>query len=147
MSVPIPQLPLFRVTLFYGPEPVEDDQARLMCVFNVKKRSWKGGVQIAVEVSDEQVKRLQQSLEFDGWILTALRDVPQTDRQSYEIRMRDLLVQELCSMKLSVALDCDIRQENTRLPSDRFIEELDQRAVGQSDHIKAKILTELDLVR
>ncbi len=147
MSVPIPQLPLFRVSLFYGPEPVEDDQARLMCVFNVKKRSWKGGVQIAVEVSDAQVKRLQQSLEFDAWILNALRDVPQTDRQSYEIRMRDLLVQELCSLKLSVALDCDIRQENTRLPSDRFIEELDQRAVGQSDHIKAKILTELDLVR
>jgi len=61
--------------------------------------------------------------------------------------MRDLLIQELCSVKLSSALDLEIRQENTRLPSDRFIEELDQRAVGQSDHIKAKILTELDLVR
>jgi hypothetical protein len=147
VSVPIPQLPLFRVTFFYGPEPVEDDQERLMCVFNVKKRSWKGGVQVAVEVSDAQVKRLQQSLEFDAWVASALRDVPQAERQSYEARMRDLLIQELCSVKLSIALDLEIRQENTRLPSDRFIEELDQRAVGEADHLKTRILTELDLVR
>ena len=146
MPVPIPQLPLFRVTFFYGPEPVEDDQARVMCVFNVKKRSWKGGVQIAVEVSDTQVKRLKQLLEFDAWVLGALRAVPQADRQSYETRMGDLLVQELCSVKLSVALDLEVRQENARLPSDRFIDELDQRAVGDSEQIKAKILAELDLV-
>ncbi|WP_447985645.1 hypothetical protein [Nitrospira sp. Nam74] len=144
-SVPIPQLPLFRVTLFYGPEPAEDDPARLMCVFNVKKRSWKGGVQIAVEVSEAQISRLQQALNFDLWMDTWLAALPEEERRSYESRARDLLIQEICSTKLTLALDADARQGNSSLPFDTLVEELDRQVNEESDQIKANILTELDL--
>ena len=144
-SVPIPQLPLFRVTLFYGPEPAEDDPARLMCVFNVKKRSWKGGVQVAVEVSAAQISRLQRALSFDLWVDTWLAALPEEERLSYESRARDLLIQEICSTKLTLALDMDVRQDNSSLPVDTLVEELDGQVNAGADRIKANILTELDL--
>jgi hypothetical protein len=144
-SVPVPQLPLFRVTLFYGPEPAEDDPARLMCVFNVKKRSWKGGVQIAVEVSEAQISRLQQALNFDPWMDTWLAALPEEERRSYESRARDLLIREICSTKLTLALDMDVRQGNSSLPVDTLVEELDRQVNEEGDQIKANILTELDL--
>ena len=144
-SVPTPQLPLFRVTLFYGPEPAEDDPARLMCVFNVKKRSWKGGVQVAVEVSAAQISRLQRALSFDLWVDTWLAALPEEERLSYESRARDLLIQEICSTKLTLALDMDVRQDNSSLPVDTLVEELDGQVNAGADRIKANILTELDL--
>ena len=58
-SVPIPELPQYRVTLFFGPEPVKARPSRVCCVFNVKKRSWKGGVQIAVEFLDPDGHHLE----------------------------------------------------------------------------------------
>ena len=42
----------YRVTFFFGPEAVEERPDHLRCVFNVKKRSWKGGVQVAVDVAE-----------------------------------------------------------------------------------------------
>jgi hypothetical protein len=144
-SVPTPQLPLFRVTLFYGPEPAEDDPARLVCVFNVKKRSWKGGVQIAVEVSTAQTSRLQHALSFDVWMDTWLAALPEEERPSYERRARDLLIQEICSTKLTLALDLEVRQDNNSLPVDTLVEELDRQVNAGADRIKANILTELDL--
>lgn len=144
-SVPAPQLPLFRVTLFYGPEPAEDDPARLTCVFNVKKRSWKGGVQIAVEVSAAQIARLQRTLSFDLWIETWLATLQDEERSSYESRARDLWIQEICSTKLTLALDTDVRQDNSSLPVDTLVEELDRQVKAGADRIKANILSELDL--
>jgi hypothetical protein len=144
-SVPAPQLPLFRVTLFYGPEPAEDDPARLTCVFNVKKRSWKGGVQIAVEVSTAQVANLQQAVKFDAWIETALASVPEEDRPGYETRMRDLFVQEICSMKLALVLDLDVRQDNASVPFDKLVDELDRKVEREADQMKSNILMEMDL--
>jgi hypothetical protein len=144
-SVPSPQVPLFRVTLFYGPEPAEDDPARQMCVFNVKKRSWKGGVQIAVEVSAAQTSRLQQALSFDGWIDTWLAPLPEEERLTYESRARELLIQEICSTKLTLALDVDVPQSNRSLPVNTLVEELDRRVNVEADRIKASILRELDL--
>ena len=51
-------LSLFRVTLFVGPQPVEGKPFTQSTVYNVKKRSWKGGIQVAVEgaiVFDEKI--------------------------------------------------------------------------------------------
>jgi len=143
----MPQLPLFRVTLFYGPEPAEDDPARLTCVFNVKKRSWKGGVQIAVAVSMAQTARLQHALSIGTWIAEWLGAVPEEDRPSYERRAHDLFIQEVCSMKLALALDLDVRQDNSALSVDTFVEELDLQVVRSAKRIKSNILTELDLNR
>jgi hypothetical protein len=144
-SVPAPQLPLFRVTLFYGPAPAEDDPARLTCVFNVKKRSWKGGVQIAVEVSAAQISRLQHALNFDVWVDTWLAMLPEAERPGYASRARELWIQEVCSTKLTLALDMDVRQDNSCLSVDTLVEELDRQVKAGSDRIKANILTELDL--
>lgn len=144
-SVPAPQLPLFRVTLFYGPAPAEDDPARLMCVFNVKKRSWKGGVQIAVEVSGAQISRLQHALNFDVWVDTWFTTLPEEERPAYASRARDLFIQEICSTKLTLALGMDVRQDNSSLPVDTLVEELDRQVKAEADRIKANILTELDL--
>ena len=143
-SVPAPQLPPFRVTLFYGPESAKDDPARFTCVFNVKKRSWKGGVQIAVDVSAEQVARLQQALNVEAWIADWLAAVPEDDRSSYECRAQDLFIQEICSVKLSLALDLNVRQDNSALSVDTFVEELEWQAIQSADRIKSNILTELD---
>jgi len=43
-----PEPSQFRVALFVGPQPVEGKPFTSSCVFNVKKRSWKGGIQVAV---------------------------------------------------------------------------------------------------
>jgi len=143
-SVPAPQLPPFRVTLFYGPELAEDHPARFTCVFNVKKRSWKGGVQVAVDVSAEQAAHLQQALHVGAWIAEWLAAVPEDDRSSYECRAHDLFVQEICSIKLALALDLEVRQDNSILPVDTFVEELERQAIQSADRIKSNILTELD---
>lgn len=142
MSVPAPQ---FRITLFYGPESIGDEQPCQRCVFNVKKRSWKGGVQIVVEVAETQVNRLLASLEFSAWIHSVLSNVPQEDRAHYESRARELFVQEICSLKLSRALDSDGRQDNTFISWNQWLDELDALVVSSTYRIKANILTELDL--
>jgi hypothetical protein len=145
-SVPTPQLPLFRVTLFYGPESAEDNPPRVTCVFNVKKRSWKGGVQIAVDVSAAQVARLQHALNLGAWIAQWLAAVPEEDRLSYERRGQDLFIQEICSIKLALALDLDVRQDNSALSIDTFVAELDGQVEAAAERIKWNILTELDLI-
>ena len=143
-SVPAPQLSQFRVTLFYGPELAEDDPARYTCVFNVKKRSWKGGVQIAVHVSAAQATRLQNALSVGAWMTEWLATVPEEDRSRCQCRGHDLFVQEICSIKLALALALDVRQDNSTLPVDIFVEELEREALRSADRIKSNILTELD---
>jgi hypothetical protein len=113
----------------------------------VKKRSWKGGVQIAVDVSTAQVVRLRHALHIDAWIVEWLAAVPEEDRPSYERRGHDLFVQEICSLKLALALDLDVRQDNSALSVDTFVEELDRQVEAVSERIKSNILTELDLTQ
>jgi hypothetical protein len=144
-SVPIPQLPLYRITLFYGPEVVTAEPRRLSCVFNVKKRSWKGGVQIAVEFDEPQLSRIRHGIGFESWLKNALTSVPDDARREYEIRARDLFVRELCSLKLALAIETDIQQENSCLESHRLAFEVESAALERAERIKSNILTELDL--
>jgi hypothetical protein len=144
-SIPTPQLPLYRITLFYGPEAMTEPPSQQVCIFNVKKRSWKGGAQIAVEVGDAQVASIKQRIGFDVWLKEIVRALPSTEREDSESRARDLLVQEICSLKLSLTLATDIRQENSRVESDRFVAEVDRMVVEHGDRIKTNILTELDI--
>jgi hypothetical protein len=51
-----PEFSQFRVTLFVGPQPVEGRPFTSSCVFNVKKRSWKGGIQVAVVITQSQIE-------------------------------------------------------------------------------------------
>lgn len=144
-SIPTPQLPLYRITLFYGPEAMTESPSQQVCIFNVKKRSWKGGAQIAVEVGDAQMASIKQRIGFDLWLKEILRVLPASEREDYESRARDLLVQEVCSLKLSLTLSTDIRQEHSRVESDRYVAEVDRLVVEHGDRIKSSILTELDI--
>ena len=57
-----PELSSYRVTLFFGPESVEGESDVLACVFNVKKRSWKAGIQVSVEIAQAHLARLGEEV-------------------------------------------------------------------------------------
>lgn len=143
-SLSSPPPPQYRVTLFYGPEPVEAQPTRMACVFNVKKRSWKGGVQVAVELDEAQIARARQAADFEAWLAAMLAGVPAEEREDYASRAQDLFVQGLCAAKLELALG-GLQQDNASLGADMLAHELEQAVPGQCDRIKAQILAELDL--
>ncbi|MDE3243105.1 MAG: hypothetical protein KGO52_10340 [Nitrospirota bacterium] len=144
-SQPIPELPPYRITLFYGPEPVEAHPSRLACVFNVKKRSWKGGVQVAVELDEAQVANAKHVLAFEPWLRKALVSVAENERPDYANRAQELLVQGLSALKLDLAIEAGLQQENGRVASDVFVDELNRAVTQQADRLKSQILAELDL--
>jgi len=146
-SVPTPELPQYRVTLFFGPDPVKTIPTRVCCVFNVKKRSWKGGVQIAVELEENQLARARQTIGFGDWLEEMLAGLPENERDDYQSRAQDLLVQGLCALKLDLALEAGIRQENGCLAGDALVKELDCVVSERMERIKSQILTELDLAQ
>lgn len=142
---PPPNTPLYRVTLFYGPDQAEGQPPRLCCVFNVKKRSWKGGVQVAVEVEEAQLDRLGRAIGFDAWLEGILIGRPEAERVEYRFRARDLFVQAVCARKLDLAIEAGLSQENCALPPARFAAELEEAVRAKPDRITARVLAELDL--
>ena len=140
-----PQTPLYRITLFYGPELVDSIPKVVRCVFNVKKRSWKGGVQIVVTVEESQLVRVGETLHFEEWLETILAKVPNTERSGYTLRAHDLLGQQICYVKLELAIQHGIHQENSTLASHVLVQELDATIVKKSRSIKEAIFSELDV--
>ncbi|WP_447975268.1 hypothetical protein [Nitrospira sp. Kam-Ns4a] len=144
-GIPSPRVPPYRVTLFYGPDLVGGPPQRLACVFNVKKRSWKGGVQITVEVEERQLDRLRAAVGFDAWLQGVLAGWPEADQDDYVTRARDAFVQAICARKLDLALEAGLSQENGRLPAEALTAELERAILGAPERIMAHVLTELDL--
>jgi hypothetical protein len=144
-AVSFPQSPLYRVTLFFGPEPVAGSPPRVRCVFNVKKRSWKGGVQVAVEMEEAQVARLRRAMAFDDWLATALAGVPDAERGAYHSRAQDHFVQAVCSLKLDLATEAGLTQENQTISAGALVDEVDRTALQHTERITNGILVELDL--
>ena len=144
-SVPTPQLPQYRITLFYGPEPVQGRPSRVRCIFNVKKRSWKGGVQVAVELDEQQLAGARQVVGFEIWLKAILAEVREAERGDYESRARDLFAQGVCALKLDLAIEAGIRQENHCIEAGSLVGELAREVAKQADRIKSRILAELDL--
>jgi hypothetical protein len=141
-----PQIPLFRITLFYGPEAVEGASDSVHCVFNVKKRSWKGGVQVEVVMKKNQITQLEGFLQFPSWLEDVLSGVPAEDQGEYLKKSQDLLVQLLCFHKLQVFIHQGIRQENIQVRGDSFVSETDEVVQREAEKIKRQIYVELDLV-
>jgi hypothetical protein len=141
-----PQIPLFRVTLFYGPEAVEGASDSVHCVFNVKKRSWKGGVQVEVVMKKNQITRLEEILEYPSWLRDVLNEVPAEHRREYLEKGHDLLVQLMCFHKLQAFINQGIRQENSQVPGDSLLSEIDEVVQREAEEIKRQIYVELDLV-
>lgn len=145
VPLPPPESPNYRITLFYGPEPVEGRQTVQRCVFNVKKRSWKAGVQVAVEIDDEQVIRAGDELRLEDWLNGVLRSVAADERGSYERRAQELFRQALAALKLALAIEAGLSQENQRLGSQSLVPELDRRIQERGDQLKSEIVAGLDV--
>ena len=143
--VPTPQAPQYRITLFYGPEPVAGRPSRVRCVFNVKKRSWKAGVQVVIELDEQQLANARRVSGFEVWLQKALAAVPEADRADYEGRAGDLFVQGVCALKLDLAIEAGIRQENQSIQADALVSELDGVMLGQAERLKSQVLADLDL--
>lgn len=115
------------------------------CVFNVKKRSWKGGVQVAVEVTEEQLDGARQAIDFHRWLPKILRTMPQDELASYEERAGEHLIQIVCRCKLDALLQSGISQTNQCLPADTPDFPLHEIAQQRMSDITSYILAELDL--
>jgi hypothetical protein len=136
----------FRVTLFVGPQQVQGKPFTHSTVYNVKKRSWKGGIQVAVELDQAQIDHLREAVGFPQWLETALAIVPAEERAQYHERAQDLLVQALAWCKLDLLLQSGITQQNQCLTADTFVAELNGMAPKKRDFISSHIATELDLL-
>ena len=142
-----PQTPLFRTTLFFGPEPVAGASGLVRCVFNVKKRSWKSGIQVEVRLPEEAIDRARASLGYEPWVEGLLTTVPSEEREGYRQRAGDLLAQQLCSLTLELALAGGLPQENQLLDSTHVVQELEASIPSRVGEIREWMLAELDLGR
>jgi hypothetical protein len=141
-----PEPSQFRVTLFVGPQPVEGRPFTSSCVFNVKKRSWKGGIQVAVDITQSQIDRLSTDVDFSRWLAQALIDLSDEDRLSHQKRAHELFIQAVCWCKLDLALQSGIAQENQCLADDTGVAEVRAAVIKRTNFITSYIASELDLV-
>jgi hypothetical protein len=141
-----PELSSYRVTLFFGPEPVEQESGVQACVFNVKKRSWKAGIQISVEIKPEQLARLRHEVQLTDRLAEGLRTLAPDERPAYHERAGDLFAQAVAWCKLDLRLRAGLTQENQRIPASDFVPELDDSVVARAEYVVTYVLTELDIV-
>ncbi|MBU6435085.1 MAG: hypothetical protein KJS98_17405 [Nitrospirae bacterium] len=141
-----PEPSQFRVTLFVGPQPVEGRPCTSSCVFNVKKRSWKGGIQVAVAITQSQIDTLSAEIDFSRWLTQTLIDLPDKDRTSPQERAHELFIQAVCWCKLDLLLQSGISQENQCLADDTWMTEVRDTVIKRTKFITSFIASELDLV-
>ncbi|HMU53565.1 MAG TPA: hypothetical protein PKA61_01090 [Nitrospira sp.] len=142
---PSAELAQYRITLFFGPEPVEAKPSTHACVFNVKKRSWKGGIQVLVEANEAQIQASRTSTHFSQWLTDTLGDVAGEDRAAQEARAGELFVQALCRCRLDRLLLTGITQENQRLTADAWDAQEQADLIRRNDFIQAYVAAEMDL--
>lgn len=142
----LPELSSYRVTLFFGPEPVEQESGVQACVFNVKKRSWKAGIQISVEIRPEQLARLRHEVQLTDRLAEGLMTLAPEERPAYHERAGDLFAQAVAWCKLDLRLRAGLAQENQRIPASDFVPELDDSVVDRAEYVVTYVLTELDIV-
>ncbi len=135
----------YRVTVFFGPELVHGTTDVLACVFNVKKRSWKAGIQVAVEITLEQVARLRHELRLMDRLSEALLGIAPEERSACEQRIEDLFVQAVTWCKLVLGMEAGLTQENQWIPAAAFVSELDRLVMGRREEVIAYIASELGL--
>jgi hypothetical protein len=141
-----PEFSQFRVTLFVGPQPVEGRPFTSSCVFNVKKRSWKGGIQVAVVITQNQIDMLSVGIDFSRWLAQALIGLSDEDRLSHQERAHELFIQAVCWCKLDLALQEGITQENQFLADETWTAEVRDIIIKRTNFVRSYIASELDLV-
>lgn len=140
-----PQVPQYRITLFYGPDPQDGEPSSQNCTFNVKKRSWKSGVQVTVNLFDRQLARLRSLMEFESWLTQMLQTIPTEDVEDIEGRAQDVFIQMISSYKLDIAIEHGITQQNQSVAGDAWETELDLLVTNNISRIKSLMRTELDI--
>lgn len=146
MSEATRDVPAFRVTLFFGPEPVEGNADAVVCVFNVKKRSWKAGIQVAVEIGTSQLTALRRTMALNDRLTASLKAVDLHEVSHYQERVVDVFAQALCRCKLDLRLRSGLAQENQRMEADELMDELHEEVCARTEEILVSILSELDLI-
>jgi hypothetical protein len=146
-ATPTGTLMPYRISLFYGPECIDQASGRVHCVFNVKKRSWRAGTQVAVELDEEQLAHARRITGLEVRMQTALASLPDSARQDAEQRVPDLLAQAVCATKLDLAIEKGLPQENLTIPAEDLREELKDSLSTQCHRIIDYVLTELDLAQ
>jgi hypothetical protein len=141
-----PELSSYRVTLFFGPEPVEKETGVQACIFNVKKRSWKAGVQVSVEIGPEQLAGLRHKVRLVDRLAEVLMMLSPDERSAHQARAEDFFVQSVTWCKLDLCLRAGLTQENQRISAVDFVSELDRSVVARMEYVIAYIMTELDVV-
>ena len=139
-------LSVYRITLFFGPEPVEKKPHTVACVFNVKKRSWKAGIQVAVEIHTSQLLALRKTMALNDRLVAILKEAEQDEVSYYQERAEDVFAQALCRYKLALRLSSGLTQENQRIDADELMEELNEEAGARTEEIVASIMDELDII-
>lgn len=142
----LPELSSYRVTLFFGPESVEKEAGGQACTFNVKKRSWKAGVQVSVEIGSEQLANLRHKVRLVDRLAEVLMMLSPDERPAYQERAEELFVQSVTWCKLDLGLRAGLTQENQRISAVDFVSELDRSVVARTEYVIAYIMTELDIV-
>jgi hypothetical protein len=142
-----PELSQFRVTLFVGPQPVEGKPFTYSCVFNVKKRSWKGGIQVGVEIDQTRIDAISIETGFPSWLTDVLIKIAPEDRHPYQKRAEELFIQAVCWRKLDLLLQSGISQHNQCLAADTLAPELNEAITRRRDFFTTYIASELDLLQ
>jgi hypothetical protein len=140
-----PESSSHRVTLFFGPEPVEGESDTQACVFNVKKRSWKAGIQVSVEIGADQLSALRHTIGITDRLTPVLTTLAPDERLVYEARVADLFAQAVSWCKLDLRLRSGLTQENQRILAGELAPELDQAVTARAEYVIAYVLAELDL--
>lgn len=135
----------YRVTFFFGPEPVEGRPNVVACVFNVKKRSWKAGIQVSVEIGIDQLVTLQQKMRLADRLAKSVMALDPQERSHYHERITDCFAQAVCWCKLDLRLQAGMTQETQRIQAHELTMELDHEAGNRIDYVLTYILSELDL--
>lgn len=135
----------YRVSFFFGPEPVEGKVDVVACVFNVKKRSWKSGIQVAVEVSSSQLLAIERRIQLIDQLAKSLVVVEPQEQADYQERSGDVFIQAVCRRKLDLQLLLGLAQNNHRIPAEELMVELDQAISKHPEHLISYTLDELGL--
>lgn len=145
-SARAPELSSYRVTLFFGPEPVEGKPGILACVFNVKKRSWKAGIQVSVEIAHAHLAQLGEEVHLADRMAEALASFAPEEHSAYYARMDDLFAQAVTWCKLDLCLTAGLAQKNQCVAAADLVPELTESIGVRAAYVIAYVLTELDLV-
>jgi len=142
---PAPESPLYRITFFFGPEAVDQTGRQWRCVFNVKKRSWKGGIQVTVDLTSDQVARGRAACNLMTWVERVVSSVPVEERAGLLQRIDELFIQALCAWKLDLVAQHGLSQENQTIPADACSSQFESAADSIRPRIISYLCAELDL--